>query len=510
MADQVYLQEEHLEPLPTRVARIHHTFFQKNRVVPLGCRRAPEVLVVLAEEGGNGHTPDILGVYAGMAVEVRTVPREQFEKYLEAFRDEQGKEVVIGVVENLGESDLSEIAQEIPNGHDLLDDAANEPPIIKLVSLLFTIAVKDRASDIHIQPLEKEVRVRFRIDGLLYDMYKPPKRAQNAIISRVKVMAGLDVAEKRLPQDGRIKIRINDREIDVRVSIIPSVYGEQVVMRLLDKGAALIELNDLGMNPGLMKTMVSLVSRPQGVFLVTGPTGSGKTTTLYAALQTINTAEKNILTVEDPVEYVIPGISQMQVSSKIHLDFARALRSFLRQDPDVIMVGEVRDEETARIAIQAALTGHLVFSTLHTNDSASALTRLIDMGIEPYLLTSSVTAILAQRLVRRICPYCKDVHDPSEYEKELLASFQGAAGKTLYRGRGCDNCLQTGFMGRVGIFELLVMNSAIRHLVQEKASSEEIKAQAIRDKMVTLREDGLARAFEGTTTLSEVIRVTIE
>jgi general secretion pathway protein E len=508
--DSAILETDQLSPLPARIARMQYAFFQKNSVVPLGCRQDPEVLVLLVREGADGSVSDILSVHAGMPVEKHVVSMDEFETYLNAFREERGKEVVIGVVEDLGETDLSEIAQEIPNGHDLLDDAANEPPIIKLVNLLFTIAVKDRASDIHIQPLERDVRVRFRIDGLLYDMYKPPKRAQNAIISRIKVMAGLDVAEKRLPQDGRIKVRVKERETDVRVSIIPSVYGEQVVMRLLDKGATLIRVDDLGMAPALKKTLVALITRPQGVFLVTGPTGSGKTTTLYAALQQINTPEKNILTVEDPVEYIIPGISQMQVSSKISLDFAKALRSFLRQDPDVIMVGEVRDEETARIAIQAALTGHLVFSTLHTNDSASALTRLIDMGIEPYLLTSSVTAILAQRLVRKICPYCKEIYEPTEYEKGLLSGYLRDSAKTLYKGTGCENCLNTGFLGRVGIFELLVLSSKIRQMVQDKHSSEEIKAEAIREEMATLRQDGIVKAFEGTTTLSEVIRVTIE
>ncbi len=384
--------------------------------------------------------------------------REDFLNYLSIFKEEQGREVVIGVVEDLGESALSEIAQELPTGHDLLDDAANEPPIIKLVNLLFSIAVKDRASDIHIQPMENDLRVRFRIDGLLYDTYKPPKRAQNAIASRIKVMAGLDVAEKRLPQDGRIKIRVGDKEIDVRVSIIPTAYGEQVTMRLLDKNAGMVDLGELGMSPALEKTISALISRPQGVFLVTGPTGSGKTTTLYSALQYINTPEKNILTIEDPVEYIIQGIGQMQVNPKINLDFAKALRSFLRQDPDVIMVGEIRDEETARISIQAALTGHLVFSTLHTNDSASALTRLVDMGIEPYLLTSSITAILAQRLIRRICPFCREVYEPTEFEQELLKGYLKQGGGTVYKGKGCDECLNTGYIGRVGLYELLILD----------------------------------------------------
>jgi general secretion pathway protein E len=281
-------------------------------------------------------------------------------------------------------------------------------------------------------------------------------------------------------------------------------------MRLLDRGAALIGLDSLGMVPTLRNTIVSLITRPQGVFLVTGPTGSGKTTTLYAMLQYINTPEKNILTVEDPVEYILDGIGQIQVNPKIQLDFAKALRSFLRQDPDVIMVGEIRDEETARIAIQAALTGHLVFSTLHTNDSASALTRLVDMGIEPYLLTSSVTAILAQRLIRKVCPHCRGVYEPTDFERKLLDEHTSGQASVVYKGKGCPECLNTGYLGRIGIFELLTLNSKIRHMVQEKVSSEEIKAEAIKDGMLALRQDGIERALTGDTSLSEIMRVTIE
>jgi general secretion pathway protein E len=504
------VQGENLLPVPNRVARIHHSFFQKNGIVPLGLKEDPPTLVVAVCEGEDGAKSDILSIFAATPVQKKYVSKREFLGHLSDFREQQGREVVIGVVEDLGESALTEIAQEIPSGHDLLDDAANEPPIIKLVNLLFSIAVKDRASDIHVQPLERDLRVRFRIDGLLYDTYTPPKRAQNAIVSRIKVMAGLDVAEKRLPQDGRIKVKVGEKEIDVRVSIIPSAFGEQVVMRLLDRGAALLGLDSVGMAPGLENRVVSLITRPQGVFLVTGPTGSGKTTTLYAMLQQINTSEKNILTVEDPVEYILEGIGQIQVNPKIQLDFAKTLRSFLRQDPDVIMVGEVRDEETARIAIQAALTGHLVFSTLHTNDSASALTRLVDMGIEPYLLTSSVTAILAQRLVRRVCPHCREVYKPTDFETQLLEEYRNGNGSVVYKGKGCPECLNTGFLGRIGIFELLTLSSKIRHMVQEKASSEEIKAEACKDGMVTLRQDGINRALAGDTSLSEIMRVTIE
>jgi general secretion pathway protein E len=508
--DSSQLNLSDLSPVPNKIARIPHSFFQKNGLVPLGVKDSPLALVVAVPEDRIGENTDILSVFSGMPVDKKAVTKDKYLGYLNNFRELQGREVVIGVVEDLGESALTEIAQEIPSGHDLLDDAANEPPIIKLVNLLFSIAVKDRASDIHIQPMERDLRVRFRIDGLLYDTYTPPKRAQNAIVSRIKVMAGLDVAEKRLPQDGRIKVRVAEKEIDVRVSIIPSAFGEQVVMRLLDRGAALIGLDAIGMVSDLEKTIVSLISRPQGVFLVTGPTGSGKTTTLYGMLQYINTSEKNILTVEDPVEYILEGIGQIQVNPKIQLDFAKALRSFLRQDPDVIMVGEIRDEETARIAVQAALTGHLVFSTLHTNDSASALTRLVDMAIEPYLLTSSITAILAQRLVRKICPHCREIYKPTDFEKKLLEEFTRSGNGNVYKGKGCDECMHTGYLGRIGIFELLTLNSKLRHMVQEKASSEDIKAEAIHDGMITLRQDGINRALAGDTSLSEIMRVTIE
>jgi general secretion pathway protein E len=499
-----------LTPIPPQIARIPYSFFQKNGILPLGCKKDSKVLVCASIEGSNGFSVDIMSIYAKMPVEVRKVSKEEFEHLLNTFKEEQGREAVTEVVEDLGEAALSEITQEIPDNHDLTDFAANEPPIIKLVNLLFSIAIKDRASDIHIQPTEKDIRVRFRIDGLLYDMYRLPKRAQDAVVSRVKVMAGLDVAEKRLPQDGRIKIRVNNREIDVRVSIVPATHGEQVVLRLLDKSAAFITIHEIGMDEELKKSFIEIISRPQGVILVTGPTGSGKTTTLYGALQFINTPEKNILTVEDPIEYLIPGIGQIQVNPKINLDFARALRSFLRQDPDVIMVGEIRDEETARIAIQAALTGHLVFSTLHTNDSASALTRLIDMGIEPYLLSSSITAILAQRLIRKICPYCKAIYEPTDFEKSLLKEYVGDLSVTLYFGRGCERCLNTGYIGRTGLFELLRMTGQIREMVQGRASSEEIKSQAIREGMRTLREDGISKVLKGITTVSEVMRVTIE
>ncbi|MEO0264504.1 MAG: type II secretion system ATPase GspE [candidate division WOR-3 bacterium] len=497
-------------PLPSKLNRINSAFFQRNRIVPLGCKKGSSVLVCAVEEGSNSHSIEILSVYTGMPIEKRVVSREDFKRLLDAFLEQRGREAVIGVVEDLEESAFTEITQEIPDGHDLSDYAANEPPIIKLVNLLFSVALKDRASDIHIQPSEREVRVRFRIDGLLYDMFKAPKRVHDAIVSRIKVMSGLDVAEKRLPQDGRIKLRINEREIDVRVSIVPTSHGEQVVMRLLDKSASFITIDEIGMDDDLKKKFISVITRPQGVILVTGPTGSGKTTTLYAALQFINTPEKNILTIEDPIEYLIPGVGQTQVNPKINLDFARALRSFLRQDPDVIMVGEIRDEETARIAIQAALTGHLVFSTLHTNDAASALTRLADMGIEPYLLSSSITAILAQRLVRKVCPFCAEYYEPRNAEKELLSRFAGGNSFLLRVGRGCERCLNTGFLGRTGVFEFLRVSNRIRELVHRNASSEEIKAQAVAEGMLTLREDGLKKVISGVTTLSEVLRVTIE
>jgi len=362
------------------------------------------------------------------------------------------------VIEDMHGEETSRILSQIEETADLLEDTS-DAPIIKLVNLMLSQAVKARASDIHIEPSQQRLKIRYRVDGILYDMLSPPKHIQAALTSRVKIMAKMNIAEKRLPQDGRIEIRIAERSVDIRVSTVPTAHGERVVMRLLDKTNVLLEVSDLGMPQTIRQDFEDLIHSPHGIFLVTGPTGSGKTTTLYAALSTINTTDINIITIEDPIEYQIEGIGQIQVNPKIDLTFSRGLRSIVRQDPDVILVGEIRDLETAEIAIQSALTGHLVFSTLHTNDSASAVTRLIDMGIEPFLVTSSVTAILAQRLVRVICSHCKEPYEPDEVSlKKIGITPDMAEGKQIFRGRGCPECLHTGYHGRTGHFEFMVLN----------------------------------------------------
>ena len=413
-------------------------------------------------------------------------------------------------------SDLNEdldgiLAAELEEPEDLLDVAADEAPIIRLVNSLLFQAVKERASDIHIEPFEREMTVRFRIDGVLYDIVKPPKRFQSSIISRVKIMAGLNIAEKRLPQDGRIRIKLAGKDIDIRVSVIPTSHGERIVMRLLDKTQVLLTLNEIGLAGDKLDTMRQLINMSHGIILETGPTGSGKTTTLYAALNEINSPEKNIITVEDPVEYQIRGIGQIQINPKIELTFARGLRSILRQDPDVIMVGEIRDLETAEIAIQASLTGHLVFSTLHTNDAAGAVTRLIDMGIEPFLVSSSLIGIIAQRLLRRVCPACREAYRPTDAElEEVGLKSSDLIDGVIYKPTGCANCLNTGYRGRTGIYELLLVDDKIQTLVMQNADSNTIKKLAIQKGMLTLRDDGLNKVLQGISTIAEVLRVTQE
>jgi general secretion pathway protein E len=415
------------------------------------------------------------------------------------------------VIQDMHEDDSDQILSElseIEKTGDLLDETS-EAPIIKLVNLMLSQAVKARASDIHVEPYQDKLKIRFRVDGILYDKLAPPKRIQSTLVSRIKVMAKLNIAEKRLPQDGRIEIKIADKNVDIRVSTIPTAFGERVVLRLLDKSTVLLKLTDIGMPEERLKLLDGLIRTPHGIILVTGPTGSGKTTTLYAALTTINNPDINIITIEDPVEYQIEGIGQIQVNPKIGLVFASGLRSIVRQDPDVILVGEIRDLETAEIGIQSALTGHLVFSTLHTNDSASAVTRLIDMGIEPFLVTSSVMAILAQRLVRVVCNECKEAYTPDEESLESIGiTPEMAAGKTIYRGNGCPSCLHTGYAGRTGIFELMVLDDSIKNLILKTSDANAIKRLAMEQGMVSLREDGAQKVLDGITSIEEVFRVT--
>lgn len=416
----------------------------------------------------------------------------------------------------IGDLDLGQLAQGLEGPQDILDHD-NEAPIIQLVNLILSQAVRDRASDIHIEPFERVLKVRYRIDGVLDEVLSPPKALQPRISSRIKVMADLNIAETRLPQDGRIAIRVRDREIDIRVSVIPTAFGERIVLRLLDKSGALFSLEKVGMTGDLLPTYDRLIRRSHGIILVTGPTGSGKSTTLYATLQRINVPDirgkENIITVEDPIEYQLNGVGQIQVNPKIDLTFANGLRSILRQDPDVIMVGEIRDRETAEIAIQASLTGHLVFSTLHTNDAASAVTRLMDMGIEPFLISSSVLAIVAQRLVRLVCDKCREAEVPSEQMLRNLGQSAEAwirGGGKFWRPGRCDACRRSGYSGRTGIYELLVVDDTIRDLIMQRANANMIKSAAVKAGMRTLIQHGARKVFAGETTEEEVLRVTQE
>ncbi|MFC1508156.1 type II secretion system ATPase GspE [Candidatus Omnitrophota bacterium] len=389
-----------------------------------------------------------------------------------------------------------------------LAEMAEDAPVIKLVNLIIMQAVKDRASDIHIEPEESVLKVRFRVDGVLHEMFSPPKHLESALLSRIKILANIDISEKRKPQDGRFNIKVENRNVDLRISTFPTIYGENIVIRILDKGTVLVDLDKLGFSKDMQKQFKTLIKRPHGILLVTGPTGSGKTTTLYSALSAIDSEEKNIITVEDPVEYHLGRIRQSQVNPKAGLTFASGLRSILRQDPDIIMVGEVRDKETAEIAVQAALTGHLVFSTLHTNDATGALARLMDMGMEPFLISNSVIGILAQRLVRVICEKCKEPYKPGEEILKGLRIIDKV--KELFKGKGCKSCKNTGYKGRIGIFEFLVVSEDIRKLIVGKASNDLIKKKAIEMGMKTLREDGLDKVLKGITTADEVIKATQE
>jgi general secretion pathway protein E len=402
---------------------------------------------------------------------------------------------------------LSEDEEDV----DRLRDLASEAPVIRLVNLLINRAVEQRASDIHIEPFEQELKVRYRIDGVLHDVETPQRRLQAAIVSRVKIMAKLNIAERRLPQDGRIRIRIMGREIDLRVSTLPTLYGESVVMRILDRSSIVLDLEELGFEPDSLATFNQLIVRPYGMILVTGPTGSGKTTTLYGALHKINSPDKKIITIEDPVEYQLAGVNQIHVKPQIGLSFANGLRSIVRQDPDVIMVGEIRDAETAEIAIQAALTGHLVFSTLHTNDAAGAVARLLEMGMEDYLIASSLLGVLAQRLVRRLCKACcVPAEEGGEGLPELLGGKANGGAVTVYEARGCEECAGTGYLGRSGIYEVLIVQDEVRELILKRSSADALKSEAIRCGMRTLREDGWLKVRQGGTTVPEVLRVTQE
>lgn len=431
----------------------------------------------------------------GVPLRAREVSADEFDKVLATLYGSADGSAATLAGDLAQDLDLSRLLQEIPKVEDLLE-SQDDAPVIRLINALLTQALREGASDIHIEPFETRSLVRLRIDGTLRDLIEPARALHAAIVSRVKIMAQLDIAEKRLPQDGRITLRVAGRPVDVRVSTIPTGHGERVVLRLLDKQAGRLELTHLGMDEATLGKMDGLVRQPHGIVLVTGPTGSGKTTTLYAALGRLDTAGQNIMTVEDPIEYDLDGISQTQVNPRIDMTFARALRTILRQDPDVLMIGEIRDLETAQIAVQASLTGHLVFATLHTNDAVSAVNRLVDMGVEPFLLASSLIGVLAQRLVRRLCPQCRKPFDHD--------------GVKLYAAQGCKACGYSGYHGRTGIYEMLLIDDALRELIHNRASEQQLREHALAHGMRPLREDGMRWVIQGVTSLEEIVRVTRE
>jgi general secretion pathway protein E len=500
------LEEVGIDQIP--VSKVPITFYRQNKVFPIAVIDGG--VKVAVTDPLNLQPLDDLSVFLGAPVEAVLSSERELMAAINRVYDREGGSTE-QVMQDLEGEDLGAIANEIEETDDLLD-LASEAPVIRLVNSILTQAVRARASDVHIEPFERELKVRYRIDGLLYNIIYPPRRLQAAISSRVKVMANLNIAERRLPQDGRIRIRVGEKDVDIRVSVVPTSYGERIVLRLLDKTSVLLGLEEIGMSEGAYARYSRLIKRSNGIILVTGPTGSGKTTTLYGTLNKINAPELNIITIEDPVEYQVAGIGQIQVNSRIDLTFANGLRSILRQDPDIIMVGEIRDRETAEIAIQASLTGHLVFSTLHTNDAPGAVTRLLDMGVEAFLVSSSVLAIIAQRLVRVICKDCREAYrpDPAMVKEIGLDDADTSFDGFFYRGKGCASCLQTGYRGRSGIYELLVIDDAIRGLIMSGADSSIIRRRAIEQGMVTLLRDGALKIVKGVTTVEEILRVTQE
>lgn len=446
----------------------------------------------------------------GLPVQIRELDSADFNQALNKAY-ERGVNQAVDLVEDLGEEiDLSNLTGSLPEVEDLLE-SEDDAPIIRLINALLSEAVRDNASDIHLEPFEARSVVRFRLDGVLRDILEPQKKLHGLLVSRIKVMARLDIAEKRLPQDGRISLRLAGRPVDVRVSTLPTAHGERVVMRLLDKQAGRLQLGSLGMSDDTLSDLQELIHQPHGIILVTGPTGSGKTTTLYAILSQLDTQRYNIMTVEDPIEYDLDGIGQTQINSKIDLSFANALRALLRQDPDIIMIGEIRDLETAQIAVQASLTGHLVLATLHTNDSVGAVTRLVDMGVEPFLVASSLIGVVAQRLVRKICPDCREPHQPTDSEIPLLEISATAARKlSIYNSRGCEACGNSGYLHRTGIYELLKIDDTLRGMIHDGAAEGQIRKYARDNGMRNLRQDGLRWVHTGETSLEEIMRVSRE
>src|SRR5438067_9262513 len=497
-----YMSRDELpSPLPI-VKNLSPKYLRQYTVCPVSMENG--LLTVATADPLSPVVADDLRQFTGLAVKLVVSSRESIAEAIDRTYDGAAsplQRIVQGMEDEGGDGGDEDVNH--------LRDMAFEAPVVRVVNLLIENAIDAEASDIHVEPFEDTLRVRYRIDGVLFDQEAPPRRLQAAVTSRIKLMAEMNIAERRLPQDGRIRVTLRGRRVDIRVSTIPTVHGESIVMRLLDRASVFLPLEMLGFASAMLQHFEALIKRPHGIVLVTGPTGSGKTTTLYGALDKINSSDLKIITVEDPVEYQLKGVNQIHVKPKIGLTFATGLRHIVRQDPDVILIGEIRDLETAEIAIQAALTGHLVFSTLHTNDAPGAITRLQDMGVEPYLVASVLEGVLAQRLVRRICAACREPDTPNAADLEALG-IEGAGDRRLYRGRGCDECRGTGYRGRTGIYELFPITEDARSLVLRRVPSRDIRRHAIEAGMVTLRMDGWLKACEGVTTVQETLRVTPE
>lgn len=481
--------------------------------LPYGFAKRHGVLALEATDAGIriAHRADVklhslieLRRFLAQPLQPQVVSSDEFDTLIQRHY-EGNEEDASQMMESLEELDLQQVARALPEPEDLLE-SADDAPIIRLINALLTQAIKENASDIHIESFEHRLAVRFRVDGVMREVLTPPRALGPLLISRVKVMANLDIAEKRLPQDGRISLRVAGQAVDVRVATLPAGHGERVVMRLLDKRAGRLDLQQLGMNRDGRERLTSLARKPHGILLVTGPTGSGKTTTLYALLSFLNDRQRNIMTVEDPIEYFLDGINQTQVNTKVELNFARGLRAILRQDPDVVMVGEIRDLETAEIAVQASLTGHLVLSTLHTNSAVGSITRLRDMGVEPFLLSSSVIGVLAQRLIRKLCPHCKQPHQASSSDCEILGLAVASAAPQIFTPVGCEHCSHSGYRGRIGTFELVPIDSSLQTLIHDNASEQALERHA-RSLSLSIRADCRQRVVSGETSLEEFVRV---
>jgi general secretion pathway protein E len=502
--DLPYVWREELPSTVPVLKNVSAKYLRQYRVCPISVEGG--VLTLAAADPLNALVADDLRQATGLAVRFVVSSATGILETIDRNYDGANASALQRIVEGMDDERVQDGEEDVSH----LRDMAFEAPVVRLVNLLVENAITAEASDIHIEPFEDTLRVRYRIDGILYDQEAPPRRLQAAVTSRIKIMAEMNIAERRLPQDGRIRVNLHGTRVDIRVSTIPTVHGESIVMRLLQRSSVFLPLDRLGFPPDTLRRFEALIRRPHGIILVTGPTGSGKTTTLYAALDKINSPDRKIITVEDPVEYQLKGVNQIPVKAKIGLSFATGLRHIVRQDPDVILVGEIRDLETAEIAIQASLTGHLVFSTLHTNDAPAAITRLQDMGVEPYLVASVLEAVLAQRLVRRICGACRVPDAPSQADLDALGVTAPPPGTVLYRGKGCDDCRGTGYRGRMGIYELFPITEDARSLMLRRAASRDIRQHAVAAGMVTLRMDGWRRALEGLTTVEEILRVTQE